>query len=102
VLDLIFLGMGEDGHVASLFPGAPDEVVRSKSVYLAVVASKPPPRRITISYGTIAAAIQVWVLASGAGKEHALRESMSPNGRTPLARVFQMREKTTLFTDIAM
>ena len=102
VLDLIFLGMGEDGHVASLFPGTPDEVDRSKAVYLAVVASKPPPRRITISYRTIAAAIQVWVLASGAAKAQALRESLSPNGRTPLARVLQMREKTALFTDITM
>ena len=100
VLDLIILGMGEDGHVASLFPGAPEEVVRCKSVYLPVVASKPPPRRITISFATIAAARQVWVLASGAGKERALRESLSANGKTPLARVLQERARTVIFTDI--
>ena len=100
VLDLIFLGMGEDGHVASLFPGAPAEVIRNKSIYLPVVASKPPPRRITISFATIAAARQVWVLASGPAKENALRESLSANGQTPLARVLQSRHKTIIFTDI--
>jgi 6-phosphogluconolactonase len=102
VLDLIFLGMGEDGHVASLFPGAPAEVVGSKFVYRPVVAVKPPPRRITISFATIAAAREVWVLASGAGKEMALRESLSPNGDTPLARVLGEREQTIIYTDIAL
>ena len=100
VLDLIFLGLGEDGHVASLFPGAPDEVVRNRSIYLPVLASKPPPQRITICFATIAAARQVWVLASGPAKENALRESLSANGQTPLARVLQSRDKTIIFTDI--
>jgi len=100
VLDLIFLGMGEDGHVASLFPGAPDEVARNQSIYLPVLASKPPPQRITICFATIAAARQVWVLASGPAKENALRESLSANGQTPLARVLQSRDNTIIFTDI--
>jgi 6-phosphogluconolactonase len=101
VLDLIFLGMGEDGHVASLFPGASEEAVRSKSVYLPVVASKPPPQRITLNYAALAAAGDVWVLASGAGKQSALRESLSADGRTPLARVLQARARTSVFSDIA-
>ena len=100
VLDLIFLGMGEDGHVASLFPGVLEEAIRSKSVYLPVVASKPPPQRITINFAALAAARRVWVLASGAGKESALRESLSTDGRTPLARVLRAREQTIIFTDM--
>jgi len=100
VLDLIFLGMGEDGHVASLFPGVLEEAMRSKSVYLPVVASKPPPQRITINFAPLAAARRVWVLASGAGKESALRESFSTDGRTPLARVLRAREQTIIFTDM--
>ena len=101
VLDLIFLGMGEDGHVASLFPGAPEEVIHNKSVYLPVVASKPPPQRITLNLATLAAARRVWVLVSGAGKENALRESLAANGKTPLALVLQARRQTTVFSDIA-
>jgi 6-phosphogluconolactonase len=100
VLDLVFLGMGEDGHVASLFPGESDEVMNSVAVYRAVTASKPPPRRITLGYATLAAAREVWVLASGAGKAEALRESLRPDGCTPLARLLRMRERTTIFTDI--
>ena len=100
VLDLIFLGMGEDGHVASLFPGEAEETRTAPAVYRAVTASKPPPRRITLGYGAIAAARQVWVLASGAGKERALSESLKPEGGTPLARVLRMREHTVIFTDI--
>jgi 6-phosphogluconolactonase len=100
VLDLIFLGMGEDGHIASLFPGEPDEVIGSPAVYRAVTAAKPPPRRISLGYGVLAAALDVWVVASGAGKEGALKESLSPNGKTPLARVLRSRAETKILTDI--
>lgn len=102
VLDLVLLGMGEDGHIASLFPGEPEDVMRSPAVYRAVTASKPPPRRITLGYATIAAAREVWVLASGAGKEAALRESLSADGKTPLERVLRGRERTRIFTDLAL
>jgi 6-phosphogluconolactonase len=102
VLDLIFLGLGEEGHVASLFPGESQNVADSPAVYRPITASKPPPLRITMGYQTIAAAKQVWVLASGAGKEGALRNSLSPNGTTPLARVLKSRSQTCIFTDIAV
>jgi len=100
-LDLIFLGMGEDGHVASLFPAERASAMTDRSVYRAITNSpKPPPNRITLGYPAIAAARKVWVLASGTGKEIALRESLKPDGQTPLARVLQQREQTTIFTDI--
>ena len=101
VLDLVLLGMGEDGHIASLFPGESEEVMQTPAVYRAVTASKPPPRRITLGYATLAAAREVWVLASGAGKEAALRESLSLGGTTPLARVLRGRERTCIFTDLS-
>ncbi len=100
VLDLIFLGMGEDGHVASLFPGEPKEVRDSKAVYRPVSAAKPPPRRITLGYRAIAAALDVWVLASGPGKQDALRESLAVAGATPLAEVLRRRKSTRIYTDI--
>jgi 6-phosphogluconolactonase/glucosamine-6-phosphate isomerase/deaminase len=50
----------------------------------------------------IAAARQVWVLASGAGKETALRDSLPPEGKTPLGQVLQLREHTKVFTDIKL
>ena len=103
VLDWIFLGMGEDGHVASLFPGEPEEVTASKAAYRAVRNSpKPPPDRVTLGYGAIAAARQVWVLISGAGKAGALRESVKSGGRTPLARVLAARSQTRVFSDILL
>jgi 6-phosphogluconolactonase len=99
-LDLVLLGMGEDGHVASLFPGESEEVMNAPAVYRAVTGPKPPPRRITLGYGPITAARKVWVLASGKGKEAAFRESLLHRGTTPLARVLRMREQTVIFSDI--
>jgi 6-phosphogluconolactonase len=102
MLDLILLGMGEDGHVASLFPNAPASVVECETPYVAVrSSSKPPPLRISLSYAAIAAASEVWVLVSGAGKEEAFRESLRPAGKTPLARILRLRRRTRIFTDIA-
>jgi 6-phosphogluconolactonase len=100
VLDLVLLGMGEDGHVASLFPGEPESMMTSPVVYRAVTAAKPPARRITMGYKAIQAARQVWVLASGQGKEAALRKSLRPGGLTPLARVLRFSTLTRIFTDI--
>jgi 6-phosphogluconolactonase len=100
VLDLVLLGMGEDGHVASLFPDAPAEVVASRQPYLAVVGPKPPPQRITLGYAALAAAQQLWVVASGPGKERALGTSLAAKGHTPLARVLRSRASTLIFTDI--
>jgi|SRR5208282_1681280 6-phosphogluconolactonase len=100
VLDLIFLGMGEDGHVASLFPGEIEAAGSDRAIYRAVKNSpKPPPNRVTLGYAAIAVARQVWVLVSGAGKEEALRDSLYRNGCTPLGRVTQFRTRTRIFCD---
>ncbi|MDA1272442.1 MAG: 6-phosphogluconolactonase [Verrucomicrobia bacterium] len=98
--DMVFLGMGEDGHVASLFPGEPEQVASGPEIYRAVCAVKPPPIRITLGYKAIAAAKRVWVLASGKGKEEALHKSLQQNGQTPLGRILGMRDQTVIFTDI--
>ena len=98
VVDLVFLGMGEDAHVASLFPGD-TEAIDSQAVYRAVTGPKPPPRRITLGYPALAAAREVWVLASGEGKAGALRDSLTVGSDTPLGRVLYSREQTEIFTD---
>jgi 6-phosphogluconolactonase len=101
VLDLIFLGMGEDGHVASLFPNAGAKILDISVPFLVVENSpKPPPIRISLSYKTIFAAKNIWILVSGAGKESALRESLSPKGDTPLARVIHSHP-VKIFSDLA-
>jgi len=104
ILDLIFLGMGEDGHVASLFPAEMEAAIADQAIYRVVKNSpKPPPNRVTLGYDAIAAARQVWVLVSGAGKEEALRESLHSGGRTPLGRVTQFRtRKTLVFSDFRL
>ena len=98
ILDLVLLGMGEDGHVASLFSGDA-EALESKAVYRAVTGPKPPPRRITLGFPALAAAREVWVLVSGQGKAEAMRASLLEAGTTPLAKVLQSRTHTEIFTD---
>ncbi|MEP6662603.1 MAG: 6-phosphogluconolactonase [Verrucomicrobiota bacterium] len=100
-LDVVFLGVGPDGHVASLFPHATEAIWNCAASFLFVENSpKPPPRRISLSLAALVAAKEIWVLASGSGKESILRESLSPAGKTPLARVIQARQQTRIFTDV--
>jgi 6-phosphogluconolactonase len=71
VLDLALLGLGEDGHTASLFPG--DRALRvTDALAVAVVAVKPPPNRITLTLPVLRTAREVIVLAAGAGKRDAV------------------------------
>lgn len=100
-LDLVFLGMGEDGHVASLFPGEAAEVMDSPDYYRAVTAPKPPPQRVTMGYGVLAQAENAWVLASGEGKAGALKQSLASANGTPLGRVLALRSGTRIYTDLS-
>jgi 6-phosphogluconolactonase len=101
VLDMVFLGLGEDGHIASLMPNAPSGVLASREPYVHVANSpKPPPDRLSMTYPLLAAAKHVWALVAGAGKADALRESLRPDGKTPFARVLQSRRQTLIYTDL--
>jgi 6-phosphogluconolactonase len=71
--DLILLGMGPDGHTASLFPGQPAVTSPGDRLVLAVHgAPKPPPMRITMTYELINQAMNVVFLVTGSDKARAV------------------------------
>lgn len=76
VLDVVLLGLGPDGHTASLFPGQPTLEQQAARVIPVTDSPKPPPDRVTMSLDTIGAARSVVLLVTGAGKADALARSM--------------------------
>ena len=70
-LDLVVLGVGEDGHTASWFPGHP--ALKAPGLAVGIHdAAKPPPERVTLTLGALQAAHTVLILATGAGKADAV------------------------------
>jgi len=74
-LDVVLLGMGEDGHTASLFPGSSALEERIERV-VPVTGPKPPRRRMTITPPVIASARDVLVLVAGPGKAAVLARAL--------------------------
>lgn len=74
--DVLLLGVGEDGHVASIFPGMP-EVSADGSVCAVRGAPKPPPVRLSLTLPTINTAQQVWLVAAGPDKAEAIGKARS-------------------------
>jgi len=74
-LDVLLLGMGEDGHTASLFPGSSALAERLAPV-VAVIGPKPPARRMTITPRVIEAARDVLVLVAGSAKAVTLARAL--------------------------
>lgn len=86
-LDLVLLGVGEDGHVASLFPGNPATRETARLVAEVHHAPKPPPERITLTFPVLDAARQVFVVAAGAGKADVVGRVFSAPGDLPAQRL---------------
>jgi 6-phosphogluconolactonase len=101
VLDLIALGIGPDGHVASLFPGAPTLDAGEQAICLGVTNSpKPPPERITLSLAVLRAARRCLLLATGAGKADAIAAALAePTKHVPASLL--VRERLTVIVDDA-
>jgi 6-phosphogluconolactonase len=84
-LDLVLLGMGEDGHTASLFPDNP--ATENVAPVVAVFdAPKPPPERVSLSIATLNAARVKVFLVAGAGKREALQR-IAQGGQLPAGRI---------------
>lgn len=102
--DLSLLGLGPDGHVASLFPGLP-HVHEQEATVLGVEGSpKPPPVRVTMTLPLINAARRVWFLVAGPDKAEAVAavRSGAPLDRTPGAGVHGVEETLLLVTEDAL
>ncbi len=85
--DVILLGVGPDGHCASLFPNHPANLEVVASIVAVHDSPKPPPTRLSFTFRALDSAYEVWFIASGSGKADAvaLAHSGQPREAVPSA-----------------
>jgi 6-phosphogluconolactonase len=79
--DALLLGIGPDGHCASLFPEHPGVYEEDASVIAVRNSPKPPPTRISLTFRALDAANEVWFIASGSSKARAVALALGGAGR---------------------
>ena len=100
-LDFVMLGMGGDGHTASLFPGSPALGELDRRV-VAAPGVEPYPQRVTLTFPVLADAKHLAVLATGAGKAPAFADAMTPESDLPIARLARLAPHLEWFVDAAI
>jgi 6-phosphogluconolactonase len=98
-LDILLLGIGPDGHTASLFPGSP-ALDERQSLVLPVLGAKPPAERMSITPPVIEAARKIMVLASGEDKAAVVARALE-GPQAPKAVPAQLARRGTWFLDQA-
>jgi 6-phosphogluconolactonase len=99
VMDVCILGLGRDGHVASLFPENWLAQRTSSTKAVAVInAPKPPAQRVSFSMGFINSSNQVWIIAAGSSKALAVSQLLMSDHSVPAGNV-RGNKSTRLFVD---
>jgi 6-phosphogluconolactonase len=91
--DLVLLGIGADGHTASLFPGTP-ALVEHTRIAVAVEAPAPPRDRVTLTFPVLNAARAVVVLAAGGDKAAAIGRAFADDGAIDACPIRGLRPAT--------
>lgn len=100
--DICFLGVGPDGHIASLFPDRPEIHVTSEAAVAVRDSPKPPPERITLTRPVINSSVRVWMVLSGADKASALGLVLAGASYSSVpAAGAKGRKRTVIFVDEA-
>ncbi|KFF60723.1 6-phosphogluconolactonase [Cryobacterium sp. MLB-32] len=98
--DITFLGVGPDGHVASLFPHGAGIRENEASVIAVRHSSKPPPERLSLTRPVLNSSDRVWMVLAGSDKASALGLALAGASRdeVPAAGV-KGRKRTVFFVD---
>ena len=99
VIDLNILGVGPDGHVASLFPGVAD-LDDQRNIFAITDSPKPPPSRISFTMKFINEAREVWIVAAGESKAEAVAKIIDADLSIPASYV-SAKVRTRLIVDQA-
>ncbi len=100
--DAVIVSMGEDGHIASLFPGHVDELNSKNSAIAVDNSPKPPAQRVSIGAARLARASAIYIFVVGEGKRAALTELLQGGHRSPISMLRENSPATQIFitTDI--
>lgn len=99
-LDLAILGIGEDGHVCSLFPGHRALLVDDLRTVVVEDAPKAPPRRLSLTLRFVLQTRKIWLIALGPRKLPVLRAAITKTSHaTPLDLLMRQAKDVTVFTD---
>ena len=98
VFDTIFLGVGSDGHVASLFPGN-TYLNDLDSIVLETTSPLPPPGRTTLAFKPLIAAKNLVIIVATPDKKEILKRVWKNDTTLPIVQVLNKREKSILFLE---
>jgi 6-phosphogluconolactonase len=102
-LDLLILGVGDDGHICSLFPGHAALRVADTTVTVIEDSPKPPPRRMTLTLPYVVKSRRLWIVAVGERKRLLLQRAISREEvMTPIDLVIAQSKAVSVFTDQAI
>jgi 6-phosphogluconolactonase len=88
-LEVVWLGVGEDGHCLSLFPGRPEGEVADRLVIPVHHSPKPPPERVSLTLAALAGTERLLVLAAGPAKADPVARARAGDDRLPLTRAVE-------------
>lgn len=94
-MDLVLLGVGPDGHIASLFPGFDQLRITDRPCVAVTDSPKPPPERISLTFDSLNRTDALWFLVSGADKAPAVARALASTGsidQTPARGVTGIEE----------